>query len=412
MSALVLKGLTKTYSGGERALHTLDLEVKEGELIVFTGSSGSGKSTVLRILAGLEEETGGEIYLDGKRADGTSPKERNVSYFSQNYVLKSGSDVHENLAYGLNIRKAPEEFIERKVEAVAELFSLTDVLNKKPKQLTGLQRFRVALGRTVVREPKLYLFDEPISGFDEKARAQIRGELIKLHTRLGATFLYATRSALEAMTLATRIVLLKDGFVQQIDTPQNLYDYPVNQYVASYIGSPEMNFLPALLTREEGKVTLSFEGGRIALPNVVTKRIRALDEYCNNPAKKVTLGVRPEDIHGDELFLSASNETQVAITAEIVETLGSDTLVTGNLEGSSLSLTARLSSRKSWKRGEKVELAIDAKHIQIFDGETGLNLLSRDEHYDANPDYQKDAAFVPLTPREIEALCAKKPKKK
>ena len=313
----------------------------------------------------------------------------------------------------MKLRKVPKEIIDQKVKAAAEILGITDYLSRKPKALSGGQRQRVALGRTIVREPKVFLLDEPLSNLDAKLRASMRTEISKLHARLATTFIYVTHDQVEAMTMGTRIVVMKDGFMQQVDTPQNLYDYPVNLFVAGFIGTPQMNFFKdSTLTSEGNKIFINFVGGnKILLPQTVVARIRNMNEYLDT-GKPITLGVRPEDIHQDQLFISNSPETVVKARIEVIEKLGAETQIYCelNYEGkessiidNSTQMIAKISSRAVVALGDIVELAFDANHIHMFDGETEATLLNRDEGYEVIEENAEGSAFVPPTPQEMRA---------
>ena len=317
------------------------------------------------------------------------------------------------MAVGLNLRKVPKEIIDQKVKAAAEILGITDYLSRKPKALSGGQRQRVALGRTIVREPKVFLLDEPLSNLDAKLRASMRTEISKLHARLATTFIYVTHDQIEAMTMGTRIVVMKDGFMQQVDTPQNLYDYPINLFVASFIGTPQMNFFKeSTLTSKRGKVYVEFIGGnKILLPKSVAARIKNINEYLDT-GKKVTLGVRPEDIHQDQMFISNSPETVVKARIEVIEKLGAETQIYCELDhegkessviDNSTQMIAKISSRAVVALKDIVDLAFDAHHIHLFDGETEATLLDRDEGYEVIEENAEGSAFVPPTPQEMRA---------
>jgi multiple sugar transport system ATP-binding protein len=331
----------------------------------------------------------------------------------QNYALYPHMTVYDNMAFGLKLRKVPKEIIDQKVKAAAEILGITDYLSRKPKALSGGQRQRVALGRTIVREPKVFLLDEPLSNLDAKLRASMRTEISKLHARLATTFIYVTHDQIEAMTMGTRIVVMKDGFMQQVDTPQNLYDYPVNLFVASFIGTPQMNFFKeSTLTSQDGNVYVNFVGdNKILLPKKVSDRIKNINEYLDT-GKAVTLGVRPEDIHQDQLFISNSPETVVKARIEVIEKLGAETQIYCELDfedkaasiiDNSTQMIAKISSRAIVALNDIVELAFDANHIHMFDGETEASLLERDENYEVIEENAEGAAFVPPTPQEMRA---------
>ena len=409
MSGLLLKGINKVYPSGVQAVFNFCLDIRDKEFIVLVGPSGCGKSTTLRMIAGLEEISSGELYIDGKLVNDVVPKDRDIAMVFQNYALYPHMSVYDNMAFGLKLRKVPKEIIDQKVKAAAEILGITDYLSRKPKALSGGQRQRVALGRTIVREPKVFLLDEPLSNLDAKLRASMRTEISKLHARLATTFIYVTHDQIEAMTMGTRIVVMKDGFVQQVDTPQNLYDYPVNLFVAGFIGTPQMNFFKGShLVSEGDKVYVSFIGGnKILLPKSVVARIKNL-----NTDKDVTLGVRPEDIHQDQMFLSASPDTIVKARIEVIEKLGAETQIyceldheakEGSIIDNSTQMIAKISSRAVVSLKDVIDLAFDANHIHLFDGYTEATMLERDAGYEVIPENAEGSAFVPPTPQEMRA---------
>ncbi len=413
MSGLLLKGINKVYPSGVQAVFDFCLDIRDKEFIVLVGPSGCGKSTTLRMIAGLEEISSGELYIDGKLVNDVVPKDRDIAMVFQNYALYPHMTVYDNMAFGLKLRKVPKEIIDQKVKAAAEILGITDYLSRKPKALSGGQRQRVALGRTIVREPKVFLLDEPLSNLDAKLRASMRTEISKLHVRLATTFIYVTHDQVEAMTMGTRIVVMKDGFMQQVDTPQNLYDYPVNLFVAGFIGTPQMNFFKeSTLTSEKGKVYVNFIGNnKILLPKSVAARIKNINEYLDT-GKLITLGVRPEDIHQDQMFISNSPDTVVKARIEVIEKLGAETQVYCELDhegkessviDNSTQMIAKISSRAVVALKDVVELAFDAHHIHMFDGETEATLLERDEGYEVIEENAEGSAFVPPTPQEMRA---------
>ncbi len=413
MSGLLLKGINKIYPGGNQAVFNFCLEIRDKEFMVFVGPSGCGKSTTLRMIAGLEEISSGELYIGDKLVNDVVPKDRDIAMVFQNYALYPHMSVYDNMAFGLKLRKIAKDEIDRRVKEAAKILGITDYLSRKPKALSGGQRQRVALGRTIVREPKVFLLDEPLSNLDAKLRAQMRTEISKLHVRLATTFIYVTHDQIEAMTMGTRIVVMKDGFMQQVDTPQNLYDYPINLFVAGFIGTPQMNFFKeSTITEENGKIYVNFIGGnRILLPETMVKRIKNLDEY-KNTGKTVTLGVRPEDIHEDERFIATSPETVVTAKIDVIEKLGAEMQIYCDLDYESektsvvenaAQMVAKISSRATVELGQVVKLAFDARHVHLFDGYTEATLLERDEHYDVIPENAEGAAFVPPTPQEMKA---------
>ncbi|MBQ9729616.1 MAG: sn-glycerol-3-phosphate ABC transporter ATP-binding protein UgpC [Clostridia bacterium] len=413
MAGLLLKGIDKIYPSGVQAVFNFCLDIKDKEFIVLVGPSGCGKSTTLRMVAGLEEISGGELYIDGRLVNDVVPKDRDIAMVFQNYALYPHMTVYDNMAFGLTLRKVPKKIIREKVEAAAAILGITDYLTRKPKALSGGQRQRVALGRTIVREPKVFLLDEPLSNLDAKLRASMRTEISKLHARLATTFIYVTHDQIEAMTMGTRIVVMKDGFMQQVDTPQNLYDYPINLFVASFIGTPQMNFFKeSTLTKSGNNVYVNFVGGnKIKLPAETVKRIKNIDSYVNTGAT-ITLGVRPEDIHQDPEFLKKSPDTIVEARIEVIEKLGAETQIYCELDymekdasvvDTSTQMIAKISSRAPVKIQEIVKLAFDANHIHMFDGVTEATLLERDAGYEIIPENAEGSAFVPPTPQEMVA---------
>ena len=421
MASLLLKGIYKVYPSGVTAVTDFNLDIKDKEFIVFVGPSGCGKSTTLRMIAGLEEISKGELYIDGKLVNDVVPKDRDIAMVFQNYALYPHMTVYDNMAFGLKLRKMPKQLIDERVKEAAAILGITDYLTRKPKALSGGQRQRVALGRAIVREPKVFLLDEPLSNLDAKLRAQMRTEISKLHARLATTFIYVTHDQVEAMTMGTRIVVMKDGFMQQVDTPQNLYDYPINQFVAGFIGTPQMNFFPATLTQSKGKTYVEFtNNNKILLPKTVQARIQNIEDYANT-GKPIVLGVRPEDIHDEESFISASPDTVVKAFIEVLEKLGAETQIYCKLdykEGETIEnatdsiadssyMVAKIDSRSLVNRGEVVELALDARHIHLFDGATEMSILARDEGYEVTPENESSQDFVPLTPQEMQAIIEK-----
>ena len=413
MAGLLLKGIIKVYPSGVQAVFDFCLDIRDKEFIVLVGPSGCGKSTTLRMIAGLEEISSGELYIDGRLVNDVVPKDRDIAMVFQNYALYPHMSVYDNMAFGLKLRKVPKEIIDQKVKAAAEILGITDYLSRKPKALSGGQRQRVALGRTIVREPKVFLLDEPLSNLDAKLRASMRTEISKLHARLATTFIYVTHDQVEAMTMGTRIVVMKDGFMQQVDTPQNLYDYPVNLFVAGFIGTPQMNFFKGShLVKEDDGVYVTFVGNnKIKLPEEIVARIKDIDEYLNTD-KEVTLGVRPEDIHQDAAFIEASPATCMQARIEVIEKLGAETQIyceldyedkEGSVIDNSTQMIAKISSRAVVALKDVIPLAFDANHIHLFDGETEATMLERDAGYEVIEENAEGSAFVPPTPQEMRA---------
>ena len=391
MANLKLAGVSKIYPSGKMALFNVSFSSSDSEFIAVTGGSLSGKSTLLRIIAGLEEATAGDIFIGDKLMNEADPKDRDVAMIFGSNTLYPSLSVADNMAYGLKMRNVPAAVILQRVKVVAEMLGLTEVLYRKPKALTSTQRLLTTYGRAIVREPKLYLFDDPLAGLDEKLRADMRGVLVNLQARVKGTFIYATKSISEAMSMATRIVILKDGFVQQVDTPRNLYDYPANAYVGFFVGSPTMNLgQHAKVIREEEGIYCTFDDKKFALPENIISRWTDIEEYIGTE-KEVTLGIRPEDIKVDAD--GALWEGEVC---------GAD-----NADGASLAeidISKNVSLTVFYDkpvRGEKHKLLPDLTRLYVFDGETQLTLLARDEGYIAD-EKNSEADFVPLTKGETE----------
>ncbi len=391
MANLKLAGVSKIYPSGKMALFNVSFSSSDSEFIAVTGGSLSGKSTLLRIIAGLEEATAGDIFIGDKLMNEADPKDRDVAMIFGSNTLYPSLSVADNMAYGLKMRNVPAAVILQRVKVVAEMLGLTEVLYRKPKALTSTQRLLTTYGRAIVREPKLYLFDDPLAGLDEKLRADMRGVLVNLQARVKGTFIYATKSISEAMSMATRIVILKDGFVQQVDTPRNLYDYPANAYVGFFVGSPTMNLVQhAKVIREEDGIYCTFDDKKFALPENIISRWTDIEEYIGTE-KEVTLGIRPEDIKVDAD--GALWEGEVC---------GAD-----NADGASLAeidISKNVSLTVFYDkpvRGEKHKLLPDLTRLYVFDGETQLTLLARDEGYIAD-EKNTEADFVPLTKGETE----------
>ncbi|MCQ2490467.1 MAG: sn-glycerol-3-phosphate ABC transporter ATP-binding protein UgpC [Ruminococcus sp.] len=373
MAGLTLKGIYKKYPGGVVAVSDVNLEIRDKEFIVLVGPSGCGKSTTLRMIAGLEEISEGELYIGDRLVNDIAPKDRDIAMVFQNYALYPHMTVFDNMAFGLKLRKVPKDEIERKVNEAAKILDLTKLLDRKPKAMSGGQRQRVALGRAIVRSPKVFLLDEPLSNLDAKLRAQMRTEISKIHKKLGTTFIYVTHDQTEAMTMGDRIVCMKDGFVQQVDTPQNLYEYPVNKFVAGFLGSPQMNFIDATLKEEYGQFIVEFGSSNTKSSTGVKYQIiipesKVNDELGNYVGKEVILGVRPESIHDEEMYLSNATTGVVDADVEITELMGAETYLYLVCEGNNL--TARVSPRSTARPGDRIKVAIDPNKIHLFDKET------------------------------------------
>ncbi len=310
MASISLKGIYKIYPGDVTAVSDFNLEIEDKEFIILVGPSGCGKSTTLRMIAGLEEISKGELYIGDRLVNDVPPKDRDIAMVFQNYALYPHMTVYKNMAFGLELRKTPKDEIDKRVREAARVLDIEHLLDRKPKALSGGQRQRVALGRAMVRNPAVFLLDEPLSNLDAKLRTSMRTEIIKLHQKLGTTFIYVTHDQTEAMTMGDRIVVMKDGLIQQVDTPQNLYDYPCNMFVGGFIGSPQMNFLDATLVKEGSNYYVDLGGDKLLIaPEKVTS---ALDAYVG---KAIKAGIRPEDIKDDEEFMEKHKDA--TITAHV-----------------------------------------------------------------------------------------------
>ena len=370
MASLSLKNICKVYPNGFEAVKDFNLEVEDQEFIIFVGPSGCGKSTTLRMIAGLEEISSGEFYIDGKLMNDVEPKDRDIAMVFQNYALYPHMTVFDNMAFGLKLRKVPKDEIKRKVEEAAKILDLEKLLDRKPKALSGGQRQRVAMGRAIVRNPKVFLMDEPLSNLDAKLRVQMRSEIASLHNRLKATIIYVTHDQTEAMTLGTRIVVLKDGVIMQVDSPQKLYNEPNNLFVAGFIGSPQMNFIDTKCKVEGDKVSLTFDNTTIVLPPAKAKKLA--DAGCNG--KTVVMGIRPEDIGDSEIEIEAHQDCAFEADVTGYELLGSEVLLYFKVVGTSM--TAKVDSRTTARMGDHIKLAIDPEKIHVFDKETELTITN------------------------------------
>ncbi|MBQ7235915.1 MAG: sn-glycerol-3-phosphate ABC transporter ATP-binding protein UgpC [Clostridia bacterium] len=404
MASLNLKNIYKVYPSGVTAVTDFNLDIEDKEFIVFVGPSGCGKSTTLRMIAGLEEISAGELYIDGVLVNNRAPKDRDIAMVFQNYALYPHMTVYDNMAFGLKLRKMPKPQIDQRVKEAARILGIEMYLSRKPKALSGGQRQRVALGRAIVREPKVFLLDEPLSNLDAKLRSQMRTEITKLHNRLATTFIYVTHDQVEAMTMGTRIVVMKDGFMQQVDTPINLYDHPINQFVAGFIGTPQMNFFSGKLTGTKTKVYLEFGLEKILLPKDKVALICNLEKYLNTD-REIVFGIRPEDIHDEEAWVKDEKNQCIEVKVDVVEALGSETLLycktrseiapedeVRSIVDDVSNLTAKVDSRSTTKGGDMIKIALDIEHCHLFDKETEVTILARSEENKA----------------EIEALQAKR----
>ena len=371
MASLSLKHIYKKYPGGVTAVSDFNLEIKDKEFLVFVGPSGCGKSTTLRMIAGLEEITEGELFIGDTLVNDIVPKDRDIAMVFQNYALYPHMTVYENMAFGLKLRKTPKEEIKRRVEQAAKILDIGHLLDRKPKALSGGQKQRVALGRAIVRQPQVFLLDEPLSNLDAKLRASMRTELTKLHKNLGTTFIYVTHDQVEAMTMATRIVVMKDGLIQQVDTPQNLYDFPCNMFVAGFIGTPQMNFITAKLVMKQNDLYLEFGSNSVKIPA----------DKANNPALKeyidqeVVMGVRPECVMEDEAHLAQLPDSTISAGVEVTELMGSEIYLYLSFDGqedatNGKNIIARVSARSTARAGDEIKVAFDTSRMHIFDKDT------------------------------------------
>ncbi len=364
--------MRKVYENGFVAVHSVDFEIEDGEFVVLVGPSGCGKSTILRMIAGLESITDGRLFIGDRVVNNVAPKDRDIAMVFQNYALYPHMSVYDNLAFGLKLRKLPRREIEQRVQEAAGILGIEGVLDRKPRQLSGGQRQRVAVGRAIVRHPQAFLFDEPLSNLDAKLRVQTRKEISKLHRQLGATMIYVTHDQVEAMTMGDRIVVLSAGYVQQIDTPLNLYEHPANKFVAGFIGSPAMNFIEGSIVREDGlrfraagdeRFSLRLDGVREPVPAAYEGR-------------GVTLGIRPEDIYvAGSPYITGPVET-ASLTLDVIEPMGNEIFLYARSPGHEV--VARVAPQPLPALGQSVELAFDLTRLHFFDPETEVAILGRD----------------------------------
>ena len=364
MASLSLRNVCKVYPNGFVAVKDFNLEIADKEFIIFVGPSGCGKSTTLRMIAGLEDISSGELWIGDKMVNDVEPMNRDIAMVFQNYALYPHMTVYDNMAFGLKLRKVPKDQIDKMVKEAAKILDLTPLLDRKPKALSGGQRQRVAMGRAIVRNPKVFLMDEPLSNLDAKLRVQMRIEIAKLHQKLGTTIIYVTHDQTEAMTLGTRIVVMKDGVIQQVDTPQNLYDKPQNLFVAGFMGSPQMNFLNATVKVNGDVACLEVAGKSIPLPPAKSKKI--IDGGYDE--KEVIFGIRPEDIYDSEMFIENSPNSVFESTIKVYELLGAEVYLYFDLDV--FSMTARVDPRTTARPGDTVKFALDVEKIHVFDKET------------------------------------------
>lgn len=367
MAKVVLENVFKIYPGDVVAVHDANLEIGDREFVVLVGPSGCGKSTTLRMIAGLEEISKGSIYIDGRKINDVPPKNRDIAMVFQNYALYPHMSVYKNMAFGLKLRKYPKAEIDARVNEAAEILGITELLERKPKELSGGQRQRVAVGRAIVRKPKAFLFDEPLSNLDAKMRVQMRTEISKLHTRLSATMIYVTHDQVEAMTMGDRIVVMKDGLIQQVAPPLELYNKPVNQFVAGFIGSPPMNFFNGRIEQKQGGIYFSENAFSIRLDDEAARKV------ASQVGKPVVFGIRPENL-GDALFLTDSNpEHHFKAKVEVVEPMGAEVFL--YLSTGTNTFIARVAAHDKTSVDQELTMVADMKKAHFFDAETGASLV-------------------------------------
>ena len=370
MASLTLKNIYKTYENGFNAVKDFNLEIADKEFIILVGPSGCGKSTTLRMIAGLEDISAGEFYIDDVMVNDVEPKDRDIAMVFQNYALYPHMTVFENMAFGLKLRKVKKSIIKEKVEEAARILDIAHLLDRKPAALSGGQRQRVALGRAIVREPKVFLMDEPLSNLDAKLRVQMRTEITKLHQRLDTTFIYVTHDQTEAMTMGTRIVVMKDGIIQQVDTPQTLYDTPNNMFVAGFMGSPQMNFIDVKVEKDGNQYTLIFGDQKIVLPE---GKAKALADSGFNGTEAI-MGIRPEHIRDEETVLASNPDSIVTAEVEVTELMGAETYLYLKIEGKNF--TARVNPRTTARPGDTIKVAFDANKVHLFDKDTEVTIIN------------------------------------
>lgn len=396
MARIAYDSVSKVYDDGTWAVEDLDLDIDDGELMVLVGPSGCGKTTALRMLAGLEEISEGEIRIGDRLVNDLSPKERDIAMVFQNYALYPHMTVEQNLAFGLRYRKLPKDEIKQRVHRAAEALEIDQFLKRKPRALSGGQRQRVAMGRALVREPQAFLMDEPLSNLDAKLRVQMRGEIHEIQRRLGVTTIYVTHDQIEAMTLGDRVAVMLDGRLQQVATPEGLYERPVNDFVASFIGSPSINMVEAMLERTNGHLTVAFGGHRLTVDEAGQRSAKELEPYIG---RTVLLGIRPENIEDAAIATDIPPDRRLGTVCTLSESLGADVLVYFDVQGTGLvpvdldeeagvaavepsarksagasRFVARVSPRSRAAEGMPIELAVDTSRLYFFDPETGLAL--------------------------------------
>jgi multiple sugar transport system ATP-binding protein len=362
MAQVSLRNISKTYTGGVLAVDNVSLGIENKEFLVLVGPSGCGKSTILRMIAGLEDPTGGKLYIGDKMVNGIPPKDRNIAMVFQNYALYPHMTVYENMAFALKLRRYPKNEIMQRVKEAAEILGITKHLNKRPKALSGGERQRVAVGRAIVRKPIVFLFDEPLSNLDAKLRGQMRIEISKLHIKLQTTMVYVTHDQVEAMTMGTRIAVMKDGVINQIADPITLYDKPVNKFVAGFIGSPPMNFMNGVIVKRENKLFFNEGSFIVKIADEMQDKLRAYTD------KEITFGIRPEDIY-DKLFVQyASADNTISAICEVIEPMGAEVYL--YLNTGKHSFTARVGAHNKPVVNQEIDMVFDMTKAHFFDPKT------------------------------------------
>ena len=370
MASLSLKNVGKTYPNGFVAVKNFNLDIADKEFLIFVGPSGCGQSTTLRMIAGLEEITSGELWIGNTMVNDVEPKDRDIAMVFQSYALYPHMSVYDNMAFGLKLRKTPKEKVDKLVHEAAKILDIEHLLDRKPKALSGGQRQRVAMGRAIVRNPKVFLMDEPLSNLDAKLRVQMRIEISKLHQRLESTIIYVTHDQTEALTLGTRIVVMKDGVMQQVATPIDLYTKPCNLFVAGFIGSPQMNFIDCKVVRDEEGIKLAFGSYAVKLPESKAEKL-VEGGYID---KEVIMGIRPEDIKDEEIFINAGSSNVLDATVRVYEMLGAEVFLYFSVEGHDI--TVRVNPRTTARPGDTIKIALDTSKIHIFDKDTETTITN------------------------------------